>query len=86
MSKKSLRNYSTIAQSKVNTLSGKYAFSPVAWNAYAELLALREYAKDCKKNSDYKLYNKMYNRLVNSDRFGLAIYVEQQMLRNKEVY
>ena len=86
MSKKSLHNYYTKANGKIKTLSGKYEFTAKAWNAYAELLALREYAADCRKNSDWRLYEKMYNRLVNSDRFGLAIYVEQQMLRNKEVH
>ena len=84
MSKNSLVSSYTSAQNKINTLSGKYAFSPAMWNAYCSLLALRIYASDCKKNSDWKLYDKMYNRFVNSDKFGLALYVEHEMLRNKE--
>ena len=85
MSKKSLIQYSTIATGKINTLKWKYSFSPEAWNAYHELLALREFARDMKKNSDMKLYDKHYYKLVNSGHFGMSIIVEQTLLRSKEV-
>ena len=80
-----IQHYFTTAENKIQTLSGKYAFSAAAWNAYAELLMLREFSVDCEKDSDWKLYDKMYDNLADSDKFGLALYVEHETLRNKEV-
>ena len=74
--------YSNIAAGKIKNYAKTYTFSAEAWNAYGELLTLREYAKDMKKNNERKLYEKAYNQFVNGKDFGIALVVEHRILKD----
>lgn len=74
--------YSTIASNKINIYKQTFTFSSEEWNAYSELLALREYARNINKNNERKLYNKMYNKFINSGKFGLALATEHAILKS----
>lgn len=71
-----IRNQANIWASK----SG-WAISDRAWSCYAELRELRIEGAALTKESEYRRYDKIWRKFCKSDRFGLAVFVQQFVLK-----
>lgn len=71
-----IRNEANLWASKVGC-----PISDHAWSCYAELRALREEGRTLTKENEFRRFDKIWDSFCKSDRFGLAVAVNNYVCK-----